>query len=72
MNAEIKKAVQKSKAAMQQAHSKERMTFKALLLTNPNYFGTFWRAIHACFAHFGQHPLRGTCVLGLPPAAGTP
>jgi len=39
MNAEIKNAVQKSKAAMQQAHSKERMTFKALLLTNPNYFG---------------------------------
>jgi hypothetical protein len=39
MNDELKKAVQKSKAAMQQAHSKERMAFKALLLTNPNYFG---------------------------------
>jgi len=39
MNDEIKKAVQKSHAALQVAHSKERATFKLLLLTNPNYFG---------------------------------
>jgi hypothetical protein len=39
MNEEVKKAVQKSQAAMQEAHSKERVTFKTLLLTNPNYFG---------------------------------
>jgi hypothetical protein len=39
MNDELKKAVQKSQAAMQAAHSKERVRFKALLLTNPNYFG---------------------------------
>lgn len=39
MNDEIKKAVQKSQVAMQAAHSKERTTFKTLLLTNPNYFG---------------------------------
>jgi hypothetical protein len=40
MNDEVKKAVQKSKAAMQEAHARERGIFKALLLTNPNYFGT--------------------------------
>jgi hypothetical protein len=39
MNDEVKKAVQKSKAAMQAAHPHERAAFKALLLTNPNYFG---------------------------------
>ena len=39
MNDELKKAVQKSQAAIQKAHSKERVTFKALLLANPNYFG---------------------------------
>lgn len=39
MNDDLKKAVQKSKVAMQEAHSKERMRFKPLLLTNPNYFG---------------------------------
>lgn len=39
MNDELKKAVQKSQATLQEAHSKERSTFKTLLLTNPNYFG---------------------------------
>ena len=39
MNSEIKKAVQKSAAVMQQAHAAERGNFKALLLSNPNYFG---------------------------------
>jgi len=39
MDDEIKKAVQKSRASAQAAYPKERMTFKALLLTNPNYFG---------------------------------
>ncbi len=39
MNSELKKAVEKSQATMQEAHSTERKTFKALLLTNPNYFG---------------------------------
>ncbi|MBM2835436.1 MAG: hypothetical protein HW406_2597, partial [Candidatus Brocadiaceae bacterium] len=39
MNDELKKAVQKSQSAMQEAHSKERVAFKALLLTNQNYFG---------------------------------
>ena len=39
MNDEIKKAVQKSRSASQVAHPKERASFKALLLTNPNYFG---------------------------------
>jgi hypothetical protein len=39
MDTEKKKAVQKSQAALQQAHVKERATFKALLLANPNYFG---------------------------------
>lgn len=39
MNDELKKAVQKSQAVMQEAYSKERETFKTLLLTNPNYFG---------------------------------
>lgn len=39
MNDELKKAVHKSQATMQEAHSKERGGFKTLLLTNPNYFG---------------------------------
>lgn len=39
MNDELKKAVQKSQAVLQEAHAKERDKFKALLLTNPNYFG---------------------------------
>lgn len=39
MNDEIKKAVQKSRASAQVAHPEQRAGFKALLLTNPNYFG---------------------------------
>jgi hypothetical protein len=39
MNDELKRAVQKSKAAMQVAHPHERGAFKFLLLSNPNYFG---------------------------------
>lgn len=39
MNDEIKKAVQKSRAVLQQGYPKERAAFKSLLLTNPNYFG---------------------------------
>jgi len=39
MNDELKKAVKKSQVVLQEAHAKERDTFKALLLTNPNYFG---------------------------------
>lgn len=39
MNTELKKAVQKSQAVMQEAHLKERGAFKVLLLANPNYFG---------------------------------
>ena len=39
MNDEVKQAIEKSHAIMQEAHPRERATFKALLLTNPNYFG---------------------------------
>lgn len=39
MDEELKKAVQKSQSALQQAHTKERVSFRVLLLTNPNYFG---------------------------------
>lgn len=39
MDDELKKAVDKSKAALQQAYPKERGAFKTLLLSNPNYFG---------------------------------
>lgn len=39
MNDELKKAVQKSQAVLQESHANERGKFKALLLTNPNYFG---------------------------------
>ena len=39
MNEELKHAVQKSQAAMHEAHENERAAFKSLLLTNPNYFG---------------------------------
>jgi hypothetical protein len=39
MNQELKKAVQKSQAVMHDPFTKERGSFKSLLLTNPNYFG---------------------------------
>lgn len=39
MDNDLRKAVQKSRAAMHEAHSKERATFKGLILGNPNYFG---------------------------------
>ena len=39
MDEELKKALDKSKAAQQQAFPKERAAFKTLLLANPNYFG---------------------------------
>ncbi len=40
MNDELKKAVSKSQAAIKGAYPKERAQYKALLLANPNYFGT--------------------------------
>jgi len=40
MNDELKKAVGKSQAAMKGAYPNERAKYKALLLSNPNYFGT--------------------------------
>ena len=39
MNQDVKKAVAKSRASVQQAHPRERGAFKSLLLGNPNYFG---------------------------------
>ncbi len=39
MDDKLKKAVQKSQAAMQAANPDERSKFKVLLLSNPNYFG---------------------------------
>src|SRR5262245_50382104 len=39
MNDELKKAVEKSQAALQESFPKERAGFKSLLLANPNYFG---------------------------------
>lgn len=39
MNDELKKAVQKSQVAMQKGHAEARQAFKALTLSNPNYFG---------------------------------
>lgn len=39
MNDELKKAVKKAHASVQQSHPHERAQFKSLLLTNPNYFG---------------------------------
>jgi hypothetical protein len=39
MDDKLKKAVEKSKVALQAAHPKERSKFKTLLLANPNYFG---------------------------------
>ncbi len=39
MDEELKKALQKTKAAVQEAFPNERNSFKTLLLGNPNYFG---------------------------------
>jgi hypothetical protein len=40
MNDELKKAVAKSQAALRGPFTKEREQYKALLLSNPNYFGS--------------------------------
>ncbi|MGE0814805.1 MAG: hypothetical protein AB7O28_04825 [Vicinamibacterales bacterium] len=40
MNDELKKAVRKSQVSLQKPFTQERHAFKALLLSNPNYFGT--------------------------------
>lgn len=40
MNDELKKAVAKSKAAMVGPYTNEREKYRALLLSNPNYFGS--------------------------------
>lgn len=39
MDNELKKAMQKTQAASQEAHPQAREAFKLLLLSNPNYFG---------------------------------
>ena len=39
MDNELKKAVQKTAASLQEAHPQAREAFKLLLLSNPNYFG---------------------------------
>jgi hypothetical protein len=39
MNKELKKSIQIPQAIMQEAYPQERTKFRALLLTNPNYFG---------------------------------
>jgi hypothetical protein len=52
MNTESKKTSKRSQAARRAAYSKERETFKSLLLTNPNYFG-----------NLAESPL--TAVLGI-------
>ena len=39
MDNDLKKAVQKTQAAIQEAHPQAREGFKLLLLSNPNYFG---------------------------------
>lgn len=44
MDAEIKRAIKKSKATMQEAFPRERGAFKALLLANPNYFGNLFES----------------------------
>ncbi|HEY8710805.1 MAG TPA: hypothetical protein VIM34_22735, partial [Burkholderiaceae bacterium] len=40
MNDELKKAVAKSQASIRGPFTKEREQYKALLLSNPNYFGS--------------------------------
>ena len=39
MDGELKKAVHKARIGTQSAFAKERATFKALVIKNPNYFG---------------------------------
>ena len=39
MDDDLKKAVHKTEAAMQEAHPQARANFKLLTLSNPNYFG---------------------------------
>jgi hypothetical protein len=87
MNDELKKAVQKSHVALQEAHPKERATFKSLLLTNPNYFGnlaesqftpvlpisgnTFYEELACVGYHPQQQRLEGVVYIYQPSGYGT-
>lgn len=87
MNDELKKAVQKSAATMQQAYTKERESFKALLLSNPNYFGnlsgskftpvvsistnTFYEDLGCVGYHPQQKRLEGVVYINQPSGYGT-
>jgi hypothetical protein len=87
MNDELKKAVQKSQATVQAAYPKERGAFKALLLTNPNYFGNLEESVFkpalsiCCNTHYeelacvGYHPqqeyLEGVVYIYQPSGYGT-
>jgi hypothetical protein len=87
MNDELKKAVQKSQATMQESHVKERNTFKTLLLTNPNYFGnlvssqftpvlsisgnTFYEELRCIGYHPQQRRLEGVVYIYQPSGYGT-
>ncbi|HKX31094.1 MAG TPA: hypothetical protein VJ302_25615 [Blastocatellia bacterium] len=87
MNDELKKAVEKSQAALQEAFPKERASFKSLLLANPNYFGnlpespftpvlpisgnTFYEELGCVGYHPQQERLEGVVYLYQPSGYGT-
>jgi hypothetical protein len=87
MNDELKKAVKKSHAALQEAHPKERAAFKPLLLANPNYFGnlvespftpvlpvsgnTFYEELACVGYHPQQERLEGVIYIYQPTGYGT-
>src|SRR5262245_13005934 len=87
MNDELKKAVEKSQAALQESFPKERAGFKSLLLANPNYFGnlpessftpvlpisgnTFYEELACVGYHPQQERLEGVVYLYQPSGYGT-
>src|SRR5512144_3164319 len=87
MNDELKKAVQKSHAVMQDAFTKERGSFKSLLLANPNYLGnladspfksvlsvsgnTFYEELGCVGYHPQQRRLEGVVYINQPGGYGS-
>lgn len=87
MNDELKKAVKKSKIAMQAAYPEERAAFKSLLITNPNYFGnltqspfksvlaisgnTYYEELTCVGYHPRQQRLEGVVYINQPTGFGT-
>lgn len=87
MHDELKKAIKKSHATLNEGHPKARAAFKSLLLANPNYFGnlaesafqpvlaiagnTFYEELACVGYHPQQRQLEGVVYVYQPSGYGT-